>query len=207
MNLCKLLAVGALAIAAGAANATFTINITQNGPNVVMTGSGSIDTTGSASAAVVGLCGTNTGSVGPTNVCVGSGGTGATYAASLVPPLSGFTTGAATSATSATGTPVFVATDTLGLPAGYVSGSAISSTSTFAGRTLASLGLTPGATRTLTLASGDTIQIVVGPVPANPASIPTLSEYALLVLASLVGMLGISAARRKSGGTVSRSGS
>ncbi|MFN3437108.1 MAG: IPTL-CTERM sorting domain-containing protein [Acidovorax sp.] len=86
------------------------------------------------------------------------------------------------------------------MPGAYVSGTPISNSSTFSGRTIAGLGLTNGATRTFTLPSGDTIVLNVGPpippVATATAPIPTLSDYALVGLILLMAMIGIAAVRR-----------
>lgn len=63
MNLLKFCVFVALVAAASAANATFTINIVQSGPDVVMTGSGSIDTTGFPGSLGLSSCGILTGAV------------------------------------------------------------------------------------------------------------------------------------------------
>lgn len=71
-------------------------------------------------------------------------------------------------------------------PAGYVSGSALTSSATWTATSLASLGLTPG-TYLWTWGTGptaDSFTVHIGIAP--PASIPTLSEWGLLVLAVLM---------------------
>ncbi|WP_255357295.1 IPTL-CTERM sorting domain-containing protein [Xylophilus sp. Leaf220] len=89
----------------------------------------------------------------------------------------------------------------LNLPAAYVSGAALTNQSRFAAATLASLGLTAGFTRNLSLPSGDTITVrvlAVAPAPAVTAtSIPTLGEYGLMALASLMAMFGFRHLRRR----------
>ena len=200
MNLLKFCAFVALVAAASAANATFTINIVQSGPDVVMTGSGSIDTTGFPGSLGLSSCGILTGAVSSTSICVGSGSAADTYSNVLTPPVSAVTTGLISQATTATGPAVYLFNAVLGLPGAYVSGTPISNSSTFSGRTIAGLGLTNGATRTFTLPSGDTIVLNVGapipPVATATASIPTLSEYALVGLTLLMAMIGIAAVRR-----------
>ncbi len=60
------------------------------------------------------------------------------------------------------------------------------------------MGLTGGTVKTLALPSGDTIVIRVGPAPvAAVTSIPTLSEYGQMALASLMAMVGFVAVKRK----------
>lgn len=88
------------------------------------------------------------------------------------------------------------------LPENYVSESAATNRPTFAGMTLAGPGLAVG-TQTLFVPSGDEIVINIGTVPpvvqSNPASIPTLKEYGLMGLSTLLAMLGVAAARRQHG--------
>ncbi len=194
MKLRNLLAMLALVTGVGAAQATYTVNIVQNGANVVMTGSGSIDTTGmTLSSASLG-CSSGSGALGSIFLCIGSGNSGLNGTA-INPGVTGLTSGTTTSANSATGSPVYVSGTTLYLPAGYTSLSPISNSSTFNGKTLASLGLTAGTTKTITLTSGDTIVVTTGTVA--PATVPTLSEYAMAALAAAMAMLGLAAMRRK----------
>lgn len=204
MNLRNLFAGLALLASVGAAHAVYTIDILEVGPDVVMSGSGSIDTTGMPSAPGNTSCGIFKGYFTPLNICIGDGIPGTEHNGVISPPLSGLTSGTGSFASIATGLPLIVSADSLYMPSGYASGTSLSNQSTYPGLTLALLGFTDGATQTLNLSSGDTIVIRIGSaVPpaasASPASIPTLSEYALMALASAVAMLGIAAARRKRG--------
>ena len=79
----------------------------------------------------------------------------------------------------------------LGVPVGYGSGSALSSSLEFAGQTFASIGLSPG-TYAWTWGSGidaDSFTVEIGPAVPEPAS-------ALLVG---IGLIGLAAMRRRSG--------
>lgn len=181
----------------GAAQATYTVNILQSGPNVVMTGAGSIDTTGMTFDVKGGICESSKGLIASTGLCVGAGTTGLRYLGGLSTPLSGLGSDTGGIADSATGAPVFVIRSDLRLPAGYVSSSPLSSSSTFNGTTLAALGLTSGTKKTLTLTSGDTIVINIGPQPA-PESVPTLNDYALWVLAAFTAFAGWITMKRNS---------
>ena len=70
-------------------------------------------------------------------------------------------------------------------PVGFVSGSAISGSSTFAGQSYTSLGLTQGQSYTYTLANNETITVQIGsaaPTPPPPNPIPTLSEWAQIMM-------------------------
>lgn len=192
MKFRNLLAMLALVTGVGAAQATYTVNIVQNGANVVMTGSGSIDTTGMTLSVTNSSCAN--GLITPTALCIGTAPAGL-IGTGIASSVTGLTSGAGTSADAATGSPVYAVGNTLYLPAGYVSLSPISSSSTFNGKTLATLGLTAGTTKTITLTSGDTIVVTTGTVA--PATVPTLSEYAMAVLAAAMAMLGLVAMRRK----------
>lgn len=190
----KKFAAGLTFLAALSANATYTINIQQVGANVVMTGSGSLNTTAMASVANVVSC--VGGFVTSNAICVGVSPSGLSFNAGIT-ALTGLSTGNVIG-NSTTGHPVFVAGTNLYLPAGYVSGSALNSSTTFNAQTLAGLGLTSGTSKTLTLTSGDTFVINIGPQPvASVASVPTLGEYALMGLASLMAMFGIAALKRR----------
>ena len=70
-------------------------------------------------------------------------------------------------------------------PVGFISGSTISGSSTFAGESFASLGLTDGSTYTYTLANNETITVIIGS-PSAPSAVPSLSEWAQLMLALMV---------------------
>ena len=67
-------------------------------------------------------------------------------------------------------------------PVGFQSGSTISGSSTFAGESFASVGLTDGSTYTYTLANNETITVIIGSPPA-PSAVPSLSEWTQLLLA------------------------
>jgi hypothetical protein len=177
-----------------AANAsTYVATIEQVGSNVVASGSGSIDLTdltaaignfdGSqgaveANIADVGLGSTPTltlysGISGPTSFGPGTGG-GATY----------------TSTTSGLGLAINGILHALLVPSGYVSGTVLTSTSTFVGNTLTGLGLTPG-TYTWTWGTGDhagSFEIEIGATPL-PAALP--------LFATGIGGLGLLGWRRK----------
>lgn len=181
-------AVAALLLAlASSAHAVFTVNITETGGNVVATGSGNINTTGmTLSAATIG-CSSGTGSIGALQLCLGSGSTGTMATGAVSPPISGLTSGGTlTNGSSSSGSAFIAETSNLYLPAGYVSGTPLSNTTTFNGQTFASMGLTTG-TRTITLTSGDTIVVNIGASPTpNPTPVPTLSESGPLIIGLLI---------------------
>lgn len=201
MKFRKFLSVLALISAATNAHAAYTLNFVQSGPDIVVTGSGSLDITGTALTATPANCVGGVGLASINTVCIGGGSTGL-YIAVAFAAVTGITSGAFTTANSATGPAVFVTGTALYLPTGYVSGTSISNSSTFTGQTYASMGLTVGATISRALPSGDTLVIKVGPIaPPQAQSIPTLGEYALLALASLMAMTGLTITKRRRAGS------
>jgi hypothetical protein len=79
----------------------------------------------------------------------------------------------------------------LGVPLGYVSGSALSSSMEFAGETFASIGLSPGRyawTRGAGI-DADSFTVEIGPAVPEPASALTVG----------VGLIGLAAVRRRRG--------
>lgn len=87
------------------------------------------------------------------------------------------------------------------VPLGYVSQAPLTSSATWNGATFASLGLTPG-TYEWTWGTGPTADkfiVQIGPkaAPVATTSIPTLSEWGLIGMSSLLAMLGISRMRRR----------
>jgi hypothetical protein len=140
-----------LLIIGSPAQAGYIVTLTQVGPNVVATGSGAIDLTGLFLFAPNGFGEQafldpssgfiSTGPASPVTV-LGDG-----YDGPVVGPTS-FGSGFFTLANSGSGD--FVAfsfgmpVSTLGVPSGYISGSALSDSATYNGATFASLGVTPG---------------------------------------------------------------
>jgi hypothetical protein len=175
-------AIGAaiLALAAGfalQAQAAYTVTLEQQGPDVVATGSGSIDLTdisffavGNAQAGVFPLAGR-----------ILTGPTSAT--ADLYTGFSGpasFGGGGPTFANSGSGdtASILVASGFISVPAGYAAGNPLSDTSTYDNTTLADLGATPGTYvwiwGTGVHADSFTLQIVPAAVP-EPASLTVLA--------------------------------
>jgi hypothetical protein len=151
----------------GTAQAASIIDITQVGPDVVTTGSGTLNLTG------LGFTGTSI-TVGPELVpglaiaFVGFGAVDFYFGASG--PLS-FGPSFATHSTGSGSGVLFGISgfdSTIFVPQGYVSGTPLSATNTYANQTFSSLGLTPG-TYVFTWSS-DSLTVVIALVP-EPASI------------------------------------
>lgn len=194
LMLCGMASAALLALPA---QAVFTINVTQSGSDVVMSGSGSLNTTGLTPLSTGGSC-VVLGLIAPSigQVCIGSTGTYDYYA--LTGPGS-FGTGGITLGSSASGPELLISSAEIGIPSGYTSGAPITNSVTFTGQTLSSLGVTPGSSYTWTLPapSNDTVVLNVTAPQANP--VPTLGEYGMLALASLLAMSGIAYARKRQG--------
>jgi hypothetical protein len=169
-----------------AVEAAFTITVTETGGNVVATGSGSLNTTSLAVGVpgnAVSFVEANAGSlyIGPTALTAVVDYSGATGPAS-------FGAGVFRIADSGAGDIAGIdAGDTVIVPAAYVSGTPLSGSATWNATTFAGLGLTPG-TYTWTWGAGataDSLTVQIGPVAAAQ-SIPTLSEWGMVVLSILL---------------------
>ncbi len=165
-----------ITVAGHQAQATYIINISQVGSDVVATGSGTLDTTdltqnpdspnNQTGANVL----PNDSFDGGGQLVVGPGSNTRVdeYALNIYPPFLG-AGGDQTNASSGSGDLVgFDASPEIFVPHGYVSGNALSSTSTWDSTTIDGLGLTPG-TYMVTWGSGsdaDSITVnVQGPTP------------------------------------------
>lgn len=191
---------GALALLSVPSHAVYTIQLVEVGGDVVATGSGSLNLTA--------VSGQSTGLqwafVIPFAPWLTVGQTVSTtvdiYQMQnfVSPPSIG--TGGFAGATSGSGGNVGVNAGNVIVPLGYVSGTALpATTSTWAGASLASLGIAPGS-HTWSWGTGPTADsIVVNAVAAAPQAVPTLGEYAMLGLASLLAMSGIAYARKRTG--------
>ena len=189
------LAAAALAftILKGPANAAVVIDIFQSGGDVVATGSGTIDLTGLTffESALVGGMGAVIPSLGTVIVgpdVVADLYEGASGPASFGPGLLTFGSDNSALAFGVAGSlfafPVVV------VPNGYVSGAPLLGSSTFAGETIASLGLTPGTyVYTWNSAPADDDSLTV-----NVSGVPEASTWAMMVL-GFIG-LGFAAFRR-----------
>lgn len=163
---------GLVLLAAGIARAgsIFTVTLEQVGPNVVATGSGTIDLTGLTS---FGSAFSND-ELYPAHGIIGTGpaGTVDLYTGSSGP--ASFGPGSAAFPSSTSGDSVFLEDFGLDIdvPQGYVSGTSLTSSATFDSTTLVGLGATPG-TYTWTWDSGansfvlDIVKPTVTPEPGS----------------------------------------
>jgi len=183
-----IVALAGLALTAPQAHAGFIATIQQVGSDVVITGSGTINTTA--------LTFELEGPLGPevfpsdTGVFLGTPyGSVGYYAGTLAGPSS-FGGGGSTIGSSSSGSDVGTwgthNTDPIAVPLGYVSGSPLSASDTFSNTTIAGLGITPG-TYIWTWGSGPT---------ADFFEITTTPEPTSVVLVGSA-MLGLLALRRR----------
>jgi hypothetical protein len=198
----RLLLVACLVALTGPAHAAVTVTVSQQGADVVMTGSGSLDTTdwggiittaeGLSGIAAYGVIGLGMSGpvlafqfgpvdlISPTNL----GGLGATFFPGDTDSGDFFT----------------IASDNggvLAVPVGYVSGAPLSGTASFEDTTLAALGVSPG-TYAWTWGSGPSadafnVQILGPPKPA-----PSMNALGMIILSSLLGLVVWRTAHSKS---------
>lgn len=186
-------------VTCGVSQAAYAIYIYQDGPDVIASGSGTVNTTALTNS------GGHASSVSQVLPDIGIAwiGSGPWTSYSVIAGPVGFGTGQGNKiASSSTGGAVGVAMvpQTVIVPQGYVSGSSLSSGARWDGQTIANLGMTPG-TYKWTWGVGptaDSFTLVIGSPPpsASPASIPTLSEWSLIGLTTILAMFGIARMRR-----------
>ena len=192
-------------LVAGGANSAVTVsiqqsgsNIQQSGSNVVVTTSGSLNTaamgTSGLGSTVAGIwpyygfvqTGSTTGTTGDHYISLPNAVTSPNYGNNY------WGNGSNTAGTSASGALFafdFGARYIL-VPTGYTTGASLAGTLTITGTTLAGLGITNTGTYTLSFGSGantDSVTVYVGVAPPSPpAAVPTLSEWAQLMLGLMV---------------------
>ena len=175
-----------------ASHAEFVVNFTQDGNDVVASGSGTLDLSGLTFA---GSSYAGTGII-PSEGVLGLGPTtGANYYTGVSGP-SGFGTGGATVSSTTSGDFVGVEEGPgyLVVPIGFLSGGALSGTDTFANATFASLGLTPGRYTYDWNVPDDSLVINI------PSGVPELSTWAMMLLG--FSGLGYLAYRRSTNGAL-----
>jgi hypothetical protein len=179
-------------LSASSARAGFVVELTQQGSNVVATGSGAIDLTGltfsDSGGAQIGL----NPSFGA--ITTGTGGSPlADFYFGLTGPAN-FGSGGLTSASSGAGDLVGLSgASSLAVPQGYHSDSPLSDTSTYLSQTFGSLGVTPG-TYEWTWGSGanQNFTLVIGTVVPEP------STWAMMLLGFAgLGFAGYQSAGRR----------
>jgi hypothetical protein len=178
---------------ASAVPAAVTVTISESGPNVVMNVSGSLNTTGlTGPVAEPTLCFSNNNPSGAV-LTVGNDNTSCIRYYSSTNSLSAFGSGGSSGVPdSSSGYFAAAFGGYIYLPAGFVSGDAVSATSTLLNKSISSLGYTPG-TYAVSLPNDSITLIIQAP---TPASIPTLGEWAMIFMASLMAMFGIRRMRR-----------
>ena len=176
----------AMLVGLSVAQAGYVVDLTQQGSDVVASGSGEIDLTGlidqgsaedrgalvpKTATIITGPYSPDeyyTGLTGPTNFGSGYGGVASSNAGDIVGIGFGYL-----------GTVYY---DLLSVPKGYVSGNSLSDTATYGGQTFSSLGVTPG-TYEWTWGSGanQNFTLVIG------ATVPESSTWAMM----LIGVAGL----------------
>ena len=185
-------------LVAGGANSAVTVSIQQSGSNqsanVVVTTSGSLNTaamgTSRSGSTIAGIwprygfvqTGSTTGTTGNQYNSLPNAVTSPNYGDNY------WGNGSNTAGTSASGA-LFAfdfSVPYILVPTGYTTGASLAGTLTITGTTLAGLGITNTGTYTLSFGSGantDSVTVYVGVAPPSPpAAVPTLSEWAQLML-------------------------
>ena len=165
-------------LSAPPAQAGFVVDLTQQGSNVVATGSGTInldDLNFLLSSGVIGRLSPNNG-----RLAIGSGAE-ALYFGEVSGPAN-FGSGGGTISSSNTGGPVEIpGSGLLGVPSGYNSHFFLSDTSTYLNQTLSSLGVTPG-TYKWTWGSGADADSFTLITIGTAGIVPEPSTWAMLLL-------------------------
>ena len=189
----------AFAFLSSSAHAVYTVYVVQSGSNVVATGSGSINTSALTLSGSLG-CGNGEGYIWASDAFLCAPGALTEPYFSGVSGTTSFGTGTLFAGDSRTGNgaSIWGQKGWVSVPDGYISGSTLSGTVIWNGTTLSALGLTPG-TYSWSWGSGanaDSYVVKIGISPPTPAAIPTLSEWAMIFMASLMAMFGIRRMRR-----------
>ncbi len=173
MKIVATLLAGAALAMSGAADAAVTVIFNQSGADVVATTSGSLNLTGLNYLAT----GSTTVGVRGDGAAFGTGGNLDIYGPIASGPFA-FGTGYVIDASSFSGDAFYIyrLNNVVGVKAGYVSGSAISATTTFLGQTFDSMGLTVG--NYVFGVGQDIVTIEIG--TAAPA-VPEPASWALMI--------------------------
>jgi hypothetical protein len=170
------------------AEASFILNFTQAGSDVIANGSGTINLSALTSK---GACGFHAGVLPASGVAI-AGNTGNLGLCDVYSGFSGpsnFGSGGSTAASAATGDTVGIEDILPGLfvPSGYLSGTSLSDTATWSNQTLSSLGMTPGAYTYSwgTGATADSLVVHIGAASApEPGSLFLFGTGAILLALS-----------------------
>jgi PEP-CTERM motif len=180
-----------IGLSASSAGAGYVVDLTQQGSNVVATGTGPIDLTGLTF---------NVSSLQSITIVPGLGviTTGGTATADLYTGITGpanFGSGAGAFASSGSGDVVGVGSflHELAVPAGYVSDDPLSDTATYLSQTFASLGATPGTYKwTWGDGANQNFTLVIGTVVPEP------STWAMMLIGFAgLGLMGYQSAGRR----------
>jgi hypothetical protein len=177
-------------LAAPDARAAFVATMVESGPNVVVTGSGTIDLAGFHNP--YSMTGLLLSGIIPSGGDILIGPTGYVSTDNYTPYSgpSSFGSGGFTVASSGTGDRVGVYTGIgdIIVPSGYVSGSHLSSSATYDDATFASLGVTPG-TYVWTWGAGNTLDSFTLDITAE-APVPTPEPPSLALFGAAIAALG-----------------
>lgn len=198
---CKLLLPLLGALYSSQSNAVLTVVIEEQGGDVVMIASGTINTAGLGGLSS-GSCNSGINTFTGLAVAGDPGGVACDFYTIPSPtpsPRPGFggllnsvqlpDTGVGIAGTAGTAN-----SPTVTVPAGYVSGAPLSASSVFSAKSLGVIELTPGI-YTVSWGSGANADSVVveirAPSAATPTAVPTLPLFGLLFMSSLLGLLGL----------------
>lgn len=172
----------------GKAFAAVQVSISQVGSNVEAVSSGTINTAVCTSTSNASLL-LNEHSIDPASKVIGFGVAGGllTRCNTTITAPTAFGSGSYTVGSSG-GTSFYLYPSGFWGPRGFTSSTSFANTMTFANSSISSLGLTPGVYQ-FTFSNGgisDTFTLTVNSPSTTPAAIPTLSEWAMLLMASLM---------------------
>lgn len=190
-------AVAALLFACSHSHAAYTVRMVQSGPDVVATGSGSLDTSSGQFGGSLPIPPAIVPQVA--QIFVGAMPPAIAYLVNGTGPAD-FGPGNGTAASSATGDPAGAINGGLVVPVGYVSGTPLApSTTTWAGTTIAALGVTPGTYvwRWGAGASADSFTLEVASPGVSATSIPTVNEWALMAMSGVLAITAFAALGRR----------
>ena len=185
-----------IGLSAPSAQAGYVVDLTQQGPNVVATGSGAIDLTG-LTVFRKGV-GARTG-VDPVDGVMFTGGPAKAGFFDIYQNFSGpgdFGSGGPINASSGRGDFVGIVSGSgfLNVPAGYLSDTLLSDAATYDSQTFSSLGATPGTYKwTWGTGANQNFTLVIG-----AAAVPEPSTWAMMVLGFAgLGFMGYQSAGRR----------